>query len=133
MMISFPLQENLNLQNCIVSNPVCGLCAPTYVNVTTTTGELTTLYREACSGFIPLNWSSESNRNYSNYTLYRILTGNKMLHHVPRLLLAMIDDHQSNWFDEQTKTYFIRQIVENIYSTDSFTGEGTLMPLHQCE
>ncbi|CAF0804459.1 unnamed protein product [Didymodactylos carnosus] len=126
--INFPLQRNDSLRNCIVSNPVCGSCANPYMNATTAgTGELITLYRETCSGFIPLKWSSVSNQRYSKYILYRTLAGNKVLHHVSMLLLAIVDDHKSDWFDEQVKAYLIKQIAENIYTTDSFTEEGTRM------
>ncbi|CAF3960171.1 unnamed protein product, partial [Rotaria sp. Silwood2] len=99
--INFPLEGNENLTNCIVSNPVCGFCSKSYINATMNNlNELITLYREPCSGFIPLNWSIDSNRKFSNYALYRILTGNKILHHVQMLLLAIIDDFKSNWFNQ---------------------------------
>lgn len=126
--INFPLQGNGRLSTCIVSNPVCGHCARSYITATTNhTNQLITLYREPCQGFVPLNWSTESNQIFASHTLYRILTGNKILSHVKMLLLAMIDDNQSNWLDQKMKDYFIKQIVENIYTTDSFSEEGTRM------
>ena len=128
--INFPLQGNEQLSACFVSNPVCGNCAKSYVTATTNhTNQLITLYREPCNGFVPLNWSTESNQTFANHTLYRILTGNKILPHVKMLLLAMIDDYQSNWFDQEMKDYFIKQIIENIYSTDSFSEGGIRMVL----
>ncbi|CAF3514551.1 unnamed protein product [Rotaria sp. Silwood1] len=126
--INFPLEGNENLTNCIVSNPVCGFCAKSYINATMNhSNELITLYRESCAGFIPLNWSIDSNRKFINYTLYRILTGNKILHHVQMLFLTMIDDYKSNWFNQELKNFFIKQIIENIYTTDSFSDEGIRM------
>lgn len=126
--INFPLDGNEQLLNCFVSNPVCGFCAKSYINATmNNTNQLITLYREPCHGFIPLNWSIESNRKFANYSLYRILTGNKILHHVQMLLLSMIDDYKSNWLNQDVKDYFIKQIIENIYTTDSFSEEGTRM------
>jgi len=122
--INFPLEGNEKLLDCFVSNPVCGFCAKSYINATT---QLITLYRESCAGFIPLNWSIESNRKFSNYTLYRILTGNKILHHVQMLLLAMIDDYKSTWFNQEVKDYFIKQIIKNISTTESFSDEGIRM------
>ncbi|CAF1690568.1 unnamed protein product, partial [Adineta ricciae] len=103
--MTFPLQESKSLYSCIVCNPVCGFCAPTYINTmrNSSDGKLKTLYRESCSGIIPLNWSTQSNRDYINGTLCRILTGNRVLHHVSMLLLAMIDDHKSNWFNEEIR------------------------------
>jgi hypothetical protein len=126
--INFPLEGNEKLLDCFVSNPVCGFCAKSYINVTkNNTNQLITLYRESCAGFIPLNWSIESNRKFLNYALYRILTGNKILHHVQMLLLSMIDDYKSNWFNQEFKDYFIKQIIENISTTDSFSEEGIRM------
>ncbi|CAF1527330.1 unnamed protein product, partial [Rotaria sp. Silwood1] len=113
--INFPLQQNNKLHDCIVANPVCGYCAKAYINATLTSNNtLQTLYRELCSGFIPLNWSTKTNLKYANYILYRTLTGNKILHHVSMLLLALVDDMKMNWFNEQTKIYFIRELVSNI-------------------
>ncbi|CAF4852515.1 unnamed protein product, partial [Rotaria sp. Silwood2] len=60
--INFPLEGNENLTNCIVSNPVCDFCSKSYINTTMNNlNELITLYRKPCSGFIPLNWSIDSN------------------------------------------------------------------------
>ncbi|CAF1492186.1 unnamed protein product [Adineta ricciae] len=128
--MTFPLQETKSLYSCIVCNPVCGFCAPTYINTMRNSSDekLKTLYRESCSGFIPLNWSTQSNRDYINGTLCGILTGNRILHHVSMLLLAMIDDHKSNWFNEEIRKFLINQIAENISSNDSFLDEGTRMP-----
>ncbi|CAM4902989.1 unnamed protein product [Rotaria socialis] len=126
--INFPLEGNEKLKNCIVSNPVCGFCAKSYINVAmNNANQLITLYREPCAGFIPLNWSNKSNRSLINTSLYRILTGNKILHHVQMLLLAMIDDNRSSWLNENVKDYLIKQIMENISTTDSFSEEGTRM------
>ncbi|CAF5178273.1 unnamed protein product, partial [Rotaria sp. Silwood1] len=91
--INFPLEGNKNLINCIVSNPVCGYCAKSYINATINNSkQLITLYREPCKGFIPLNWSIESNKKFATNILYQILTGYKILHHVQMLLLSIIDD-----------------------------------------
>ncbi|CAF3770213.1 unnamed protein product [Adineta steineri] len=126
--INFPLEGNDSLRHCIVSNPVCGLCAKSYMNATmNNSNQLITLYRESCTGFIPLNWSTESNRKYINYTLFQILTENKILPHVQMLFLSMIDDYKSNWFDQQIKDYLLKEIIENIYTTDSFSDEGKRM------
>ncbi|CAF1382356.1 unnamed protein product, partial [Rotaria sordida] len=127
--INFPLEGNKNLINCIVSNPVCGYCAKSYINATTinNSNQLITLYRESCTGFIPLNWSIESNRKFTTHILYQILTGYKILHHIQMLLLSIIDDFKSNWFNQKIKDYFIKQIIENIFTTDSFSEEGNRM------
>ncbi|CAF1491639.1 unnamed protein product [Rotaria sp. Silwood1] len=123
--INFPLEGNKNLINCIVSNPVCGYCAKSYINATINNSkQLITLYREPCKGFIPLNWSIESNKKFATNILYQILTGYKILHHVQMLLLSIIDDFKSNWFNQEIKNYFIKQIIENISTTDSFSNEG---------
>lgn len=126
--INFPLEGNDDLAGCLVANPVCGLCAKAYMNASVTHGTaLLTLYREPCAGFVPLNWSTETNRKFANFTLFHVLTGNRILHHVPMLLLAMIDDCHSSWLQPAVKDYAIRQIVEHIYTTDSFSEEGTRM------
>ncbi|UJR07771.1 hypothetical protein I4U23_012054 [Adineta vaga] len=127
--INFPLEGNENLAHCIVANPVCGLCAKSYINASMMnySNQLITLYREPCTGFIPLNWTTSSNRKYINYTLFQVLTGNKILHHVQMLLLAIIDECQFQWLDSKIKTYIIKQMIENIYTTDSFSDEGTRM------
>ncbi|CAF4605185.1 unnamed protein product [Rotaria sp. Silwood2] len=40
------------------------------------------------------------------------------------LLLSIIDDFKANWFNQEMKNYFIKQIIENISTTDSFSNEG---------
>ncbi|CAF4600554.1 unnamed protein product, partial [Rotaria sp. Silwood2] len=35
--------------------------------------------------------------------------------------------YKSNWFNKEIKDYFIKQIIENIYTTDSFSDEGIRM------
>ena len=131
-LINFPLEGNEKLQSCLVSNPVCGLCAKAYVAASVTnTGQLETLYRERCSGYLPLNWSIESNRRLALRSLYRIVTGQRVLPHVSMLLMAMIDDHRSNWFPSDVKDYLLRQMVENIFTTDTFSDEGRRMPFVQ--
>ena len=124
--INFPLQGNEQLLSCFVTNPVCGTCAKSYITATMNTG-LITLYRQPCSGFIPLNWSIESNRRVAYRSLCRILSGNRLLHHVPMLLLALLDDFQSKWFDEKIKRYLMEEIMKNIWTTETFSEEGTKM------
>lgn len=126
--INFPLEGNESLKTCFVSNPVCGFCAQSYMNAAVNElQQLQTLYREPCTGFIPLNWTTPTNRTLINNSLYRILTGNRILHHVQMLLLAMLDDNKTNWLESGLKNHLIKQIMENIYTTDSFSEEGTRM------
>ncbi|CAF1092901.1 unnamed protein product [Adineta ricciae] len=122
--INFPLEGNENLAGCLVANPVCGFCAKPYMN---SSPAKITLYREPYSGFLPLNWSTESNRKFINYTLFQTLTGNRILPHAQMLLLSIIDECQFNWLDKNVKEYILRQMVENIYTTDTFAEEGTRM------
>jgi hypothetical protein len=83
------LEGNEKLQSCLVSNPVCGLRAKTYAATSVTnTRQLETLYRERCSGYLPLNW-----------------------------------------FQSNMKDYLLRQMIENIFTTDTFSDEEVLIIL----
>ena len=123
--INFPLNGNANLLNSFVSNPVCGYCAKSYIN--TFKDNLLTLYREPCSGFIPLNWSVESNRKFAQRALYRILTDSRMLPHVSMLFFSMVDDCQMNWLEQQTKDFLLNELLQNIWTTETFSEEGIRM------
>ena len=126
--ITFPLSGNEQLGHCLVSNPVCGNCAQSFIAASEKSGSgLLTLYRESCSGFVPAKWSSASNRRFASHALYRILTGRRILHHVQMLLWALIDDCQASWFPTTVKEYFIREIAENLFTADSFSDEGVRM------
>lgn len=122
--INFPLEGNENLASCLVANPVCGFCAKPYMNASPAK---ITLYREPYSGFLPLNWSTESNRKFINCNLFQTLTGNRILPHVQMLLLSIIDECQFSWLDENIKEYILKQMIESIYTTDTFSEEGTRM------
>lgn len=126
--LNCPLEVNKNVMNCIVSNPVCGYCAKPYINtMMKNSNPLTTVYREPCAGFIPLNWSIKSNCGFARHALFKILTQNKALEQVKMLLLAAVDDFNADWIDQNFKDYFIKQLADHIYTKDSFSEEGTTM------
>lgn len=117
--LTFPLDYSPKLVGCIKSNPVCGDCASGYMEYS----KNMSLYREPITGYIPCD--IKNNKQFVKKQLCKILVDNKLLGHVESLLLSIVDDNNSSWFDKDIKDFIINQLIENIITTDTFTEEGT--------
>lgn len=122
--LNYPLSTYPKLKKTLVSNPVCGYCANSYLKYTKKS-----VYREIIDAYIPLNWNYNQNIRFSEGILCKIFCGNKLLPHVKMLLLSIIDDFDNvEWF-EPYKHYFKDQLVNNIYTTTTFSEEGSRVSL----
>ena len=120
--INFPLAHYPALQNIFVNNPVCGDCAKHYLKYAKTS-----VYRQPLTTFIPVNWDTTINISYAQNVLYRVLCGNKQLHHVKMLLLSLLDDNIDKWMLSY-RDEMIKSLITNIYTNDTLTEEGTKVP-----
>ena len=118
--INFPLASFPDLQKTIVHNPVCGDCASHYMKYSQTS-----VYREPVTGFIPTIWN-KSNINYANNVLCKIYCGQKQLHHAKLLLMSVLDDSRHNLMEFRDP--MLKSMIENVYTNDTLSEEGTKMP-----
>lgn len=122
--LNYPLSTYPKLKKILVSNPVCGECASAYLRHTNKS-----VYREDISAYIPLNWNYSQNVKFSEGMLCQTLCENKLLPHVKMLLLSVVDDFENvEWF-EPYRQYFRDQLINNIYTTTTFSEEGQKVPL----
>ena len=126
--LNFPLDSYPSLQKSIVVNPICGDCARGYIIATKNkyNNILKTVYNVPINGYIPLNFSH--NNKFINHTLCNILCEGKILTHVKSLLLSIVDDNNEEWF-MPIKNYIINELINRIYTTDTFTEDGTKMKM----
>ena len=117
--INFPLAYYPKLLSVLISNPVCGQCAESYINF-----RKETVYKQKTIGYIPLNLTVQNNMNYINNMLCRVFTKNKQLPHVKMLLLSVLDDSNYEWLEN--KQFIINQLIFNIMTFDSLSEEGTI-------
>lgn len=118
--INFPLASYPTLQNGLISNPICGICAPLYIKMFKKS-----VYGIDTSGYIPLDWSNKDNLKFALNTLCKTFTENKYMNHVKMLLLSIIDDSIFDWITDEVKEYVIKTLLENIITTDTLTEEGS--------
>ncbi len=122
--LNYPLSTFPKLRKTLVPNPVCGNCANSYLKYAKKS-----VYRENIDSYIPLNWNYNQNIKFSEGTLCKIFCENKSLPHVKMLLLSIIDDLENvEWF-EPFKQYFKDQLINNIYTTTTFSEEGSKVSL----
>lgn len=117
--VTFPLSHYPKMSKCIVNNPVCGMCASSYIKYTKQS-----VYRDPLYTYIPLDWSNYINMKYANKAILKSFCGGKMLHYAKMLLLSIVDDHNEKWFDENVKNYFVKRMVDNIVTNDTLSEEG---------
>lgn len=118
--LNYPLSMFPKLSKTLISNPVCGNCANSFIKFTNKS-----VYRENIDGYIPINWNFNQNIKFSEGVLSKIFCADKMLPHVKMLLLSVIDDLENiEWF-EPYKQYFRDQLINNIYTTTTFSEEGS--------
>lgn len=124
--LNYPLSTYPKLRKILISNPVCGNCANSYFKYTNKS-----VYRENIDGYIPLNWNYNQNIKFSRDILCKIFCENKSLPHVKMLLLSVIDDLENvEWFESYRK-YFRDQLMNNIYTTSTFSEEGSKVSLSE--
>lgn len=125
--MNFPLAHFPKLSSCLVSNSVCGHCAPCYLKY-----KNESIYREPIDGYIPVNWEGRNNIKFSFKVLCEIFGGNKMLSHLKMLLLSIVDDFEGKWLEHKHQKYIIDQLLNNIVSTDTLSEEGNKTKLINC-
>lgn len=116
--IDFPLSKHYTLQGCIVSNPVCGNCADTYLKL-----QKQSVFRQPIYSYIPCN--IKFNSDYVQNVLARTFTGGKNMNHLKMLLLSILDDFDNEWVP--FKDYMIDNLIRNITTTGNFSGDGKRM------
>jgi hypothetical protein len=124
--INFPLSQHAKLQKMLISNPVCGFCANSYLNYKrtgTATSQCVSVYRETLHGDLKSNWKLKQNSKFNYGMLCKIMCGNKTLHHVRLFLLSVLDDCDAKWLTEECRGYLKRQLIENVVTNDSFSEE----------
>jgi len=120
--LNFPLDSFHDISNCLVLNPVCGLCASGYMKAIQMS-----VYREPINGFIPLDF--KNNRHAIHAQLCKILCNGKDLPHVKMLLLSIVDDSKLVWLDSEVKKHIVQELLKHTWTTETFTEEGTKVPL----
>lgn len=115
--VNFPLCKYPNLSKCIISNPVCGDCANSYLKI-----RKESVYREPICGYVPTNWDSQQNIKFANYIICKSLFGGKLLNHGKMLLLSMIDDYDAKWF--VNKNEICKNFITNVITNDTLSEEG---------
>jgi len=119
--INFPLAKTG--VNIIVSNPI----SVEFVDEIMKTGK--TVYREELFGYIPFDLSVADNRKHARFTLCGAISGGKNMHHVMMLFLSMLDDGELGWLPEGAKAVMMRQLVETIHTTSTFSDSGKKMKM----
>lgn len=122
--LNYPLATYPKLKKTLVSNPVCGHCASSYLKYSKKS-----VYRENIDIYIPINWNHNQNIRFSEGMLCKVFCENKLLPHVKMLLLSVVDDFENiKWF-EPYRQYFKDQLINNIYTTTTFSEEGSKVSL----
>lgn len=130
-LVTFPFKHAPKLVECIVHNPVCGLCADNYMKVMNKYNDdnILTIYKEECIGYIPLNWKYTKNIKHSINILCMSYCGSRQVSHNKLLMISIIDDicrdHTIKpWIDRSILTYFKDQLICNVATYDTFSCQG---------